>query len=156
MFHVANAPTLYCSRNIHCTKSENGALSLESLTHDRCQYRKPRRKDCQSEASKKSRFLLVATTASDSVIQRTKGYCMVSLNMSHHCCLYARDATKQIQGWKYLLVGMTLCCLISLPYCNPSNDLSGAFLGLEVYLSGLKSHSDFKRTLTSSSRYLGG
>ena len=27
-----------------------------------------------------------------------------------------------------------LCCLISLPYCNPSNDLSGAFLGLEVYL----------------------
>ena len=147
---------LFTAVAIYCTKSENGALSLESLTHDRCQYRKPRRKDCQSEASKKSRFLLVATTASDSVIQRTKGYCMVSLNMSHHCCLYARDATKQIQGWKYLLVGMTLCCLISLPYCNPSNDLSGAFLGLEVYLSGRKGRSDFKRTLTSSSRYLGG
>ena len=35
-----------------------------------------------------------------------------------------------------MVVGMTLCCvcLISLPYCNPSNDLSGAFPGLEVYL----------------------
>ena len=56
---------------------------------------------------------------------------------SHSTC----PSTRKMQQSKYKAENIStsrhdpgLCCLISLPYCNPSNDLSGAFLGLEVYL----------------------
>ena len=51
MFHVAQMQLLFCSRSMYYTKSENGALLLESfLKHT--EYLK----DCQSAAKKKSGF----------------------------------------------------------------------------------------------------
>ena len=113
------------SRNIYCTESENGALSSLESFNTRSVLVSKTQKDCQSEVVAKNPDFFSNNTRHKRLL-----YGLTQHVLAPERCNKANTRLK-ISTSRH---DPGLCCLISLPYCNPSNDLSGAFLGLEVYL----------------------